>query len=105
MLDGLAAAENAGTYLASTHPKHAQFEKLRQAFLAAGGDKAGTSGAGSKGSHASQRLRANMEMWRWMYDDMGELYVFNNIPEFMQYVYKDGKVIRAEKIVAGMVDK
>ena len=46
-----------------------------------------------------------MEMWRWMYDDMGELYVFNNIPEFMQYVYKDGKIIRAEKIVAGMVDK
>jgi len=29
----------------------------------------------------------------------------NNIPEFMQYVYKDGNVIRKERIVAGMLDK
>ena len=106
VLDGLAATDNSGAYLTGTNPKHPQFEKLRQAFLAAGGAEAGQ-GAGNRKSlsAAAKRLRANMEMWRWMYDDMGELYVFNNIPEFMQYVYKDGKIIRAEKIVAGMVDK
>lgn len=107
VLDGLAASATPATYLAGTHPKHAQFEKLRQAFLDAGGAKAGAAIEGGKSvlSTQAKRLRANMEMWRWMYDDMGALYVFNNIPEFMQYVYKDGVVIRKEKIVAGMVDK
>ena len=45
-----------------------------------------------------------MEEWRWM-GDMGELHVLNNIPEFMQYVYKNGEIIRSEKIVAGLIDK
>ena len=40
-----------------------------------------------------------------MNEDMGDLHVLNNIPEFMQYVYKDGQIIRSEKIVAGMLDK
>lgn len=107
VLEGLAATSTPGSYLTGTHPKHAQFELLRQAFLAAGGAKAGTSVEGGRSvlSTQAKRLRANMEMWRWMYDDMGELYVFNNIPEFMQYVYKNGVVIRKEKIVAGMLDK
>jgi murein L,D-transpeptidase YcbB/YkuD len=44
-------------------------------------------------------------MWRWMWLDMGDFYVLNNIPEFMQYVYEDGKIIRSAKIVAGQLDK
>jgi murein L,D-transpeptidase YcbB/YkuD len=104
VLDGLAGADNPGTYLTATHPKHPQFEKLRQAFLTAGGAEAKGDERRSL-STGAKRIRANMEMWRWMWEDMGELYVFNNIPEFMQYVYRDGEVIRAEKIVAGMIDK
>lgn len=104
VLDGLAGADNAGMYLTTTHPKHPQFEKLRQAFLAAGGGDSSNNGRGAL-STGAKRIRANMEMWRWMWDDLGELYVFNNIPEFMQYVYRDGEVIRAEKIVVGMLDK
>ncbi len=46
-----------------------------------------------------------MEMWRWMWDDLGALHVFNNIPEFMQHVYKDGQLIRSERIVTGLIDK
>ena len=106
VLDGLAKAEAPGDYLVSLHPKHAQFEKLRQAYLEARGAKEGVIPNPDKPmSMAAKRLRANMEMWRWMYDDMGELYIFNNIPEFMQRVYKNGEVIRSEKIVAGLVDK
>lgn len=115
VLAGLAASTPAA-YLISTHPKHPQFEKLRQAFLTAGGGKAAAAAYDGKAASAAhdgkkalsagaKRLRANMEEWRWMHDDMGELYVLNNIPEFMQYVYKDGKVIRKERIVAGMIDK
>ena len=107
VLDGLAASDTPGAYLVSLNPKHAQFEKLRQAFLAARGVKDGEPRQENERplNASAKRLRANMEMWRWMYDDMGELYVLNNIPEFMQRVYKNGEVIRYEKIVTGLVDK
>lgn len=106
VLKGLAEASEPGAYLVTTQPKHAQFEKLRQAYLKERGAKDGIILEPTKPLNASaKRLRANMEMWRWMYDDMGEFYVFNNIPEFMQRVYKNGQVIRSEKIVAGLIDK
>ncbi len=100
VFEGLASATDVSAYMAGLHPKHPQFEKLRQAYLA-------TLPADRKGplSAAAKRIRANMEMWRWMWDDLGELHVFNNIPEFMQRVYRNGEVIRSEKIVAGMIDK
>jgi L,D-transpeptidase YcbB len=101
VIEALAATHERDAYLRGLHPKHPQFEKLRQLYLA-------TLPADGKPAHlspAAKRLRANMEMWRWMWEDMGSLHVLNNIPEFMQYVYKDGKIIRSEKIVAGLVDK
>jgi len=67
--------------------------------------KDGKDGKPGQLSPAAKRIRANMEMWRWMWLNMGDFYVLNNIPEFMQYVYKDGQIIRSEKIVAGMLDK
>jgi L,D-transpeptidase YcbB len=99
ILERLAGTEEPDAVLRSLHPKHAQFEKLRQLYIAA------LPKSGGALSPAAKRLRANMEMWRWMNEDMGDMHVLNNIPEFMQYVYKDGKIIRTEKIVAGMLDK
>ena len=99
ILERFAGAEEPDAVLRSLHSKHPQFEKLRQLYVAA------LPKAGAPLSAAAKRLRANMEMWRWMPDDMGEMHVFNNIPEFMQYVYKDGAIIRSERIVAGMIDK
>jgi murein L,D-transpeptidase YcbB/YkuD len=46
-----------------------------------------------------------MEEWRWMPADMGQVYIWNNIPEYTQRVVKDGKTIREVRIVAGLVDK
>lgn len=99
ILETLNKAEDPGAYLVSLHPKHPQFEKLRMLYVQALPKTGGLLSASAK------RLRANMEMWRWMADDMGEMHILNNIPEFIQRVYKDGQVIRSEKIVAGMVDK
>jgi murein L,D-transpeptidase YcbB/YkuD len=101
VLEKLAGADDVATALASLHPVHPQFERLRQKFLAASADGQG----GGKLSTEAKRLRANMEFWRWMWDDLGQLYVFNNIPEFMQYVVHDGKVVRADRIVVGQLDK
>ncbi|MEJ2123769.1 MAG: L,D-transpeptidase family protein [Alphaproteobacteria bacterium] len=99
ILEDMASAEKMDAFLRGLHPQHPQFQKLRQKYLAL--LKRGK----SPKSRAVQRLLVNMEQWRWMRDDMGDLYVWNNIPEFMQRVVKDGKVIRKERIVAGEIGK
>ncbi|HRY08217.1 MAG TPA: L,D-transpeptidase family protein, partial [Hyphomicrobiaceae bacterium] len=96
----LVEATDMAAALAKLHPVHPQFEKLRQAFLA----ETGGNGQGKLNAKA-KRLRANMEFWRWMWDDLGELYVFNNIPEYMQTVVLKGEVVRRAKIVVGETGK
>ncbi len=49
----------------------------------------------------AERLVLNMERWRWLPDNLGHLYVWDNIPEFMMRVLKDGKEIHEEKIIVG----
>ena len=65
-------------------PSIPQFELLRQAFIGPAAPRWQGEGGKAVLSASAKRLRANMEMWRWMWDDLGELHVFNNIPEFMQ---------------------
>lgn len=101
VIEALAASHEPDAYLRSLQPQHPQFEKLRQVYV----KMLPKDGNLAKLSAAAKRIRSNMEMWRWMWLDMGDFYVLNNIPEFMQYVYKDGKIIRSAKIVAGQVDK
>ena len=48
-----------------------------------------------------KRILLNMERWRWMPEELGSVYVWNNSPEFMLYVIKDGKRIYADKILVG----
>jgi len=45
-----------------------------------------------------------MERWRWMPRDLGDLYVWDNIPEFFMRVVKKGKMIHSSKIVVGKPD-
>jgi murein L,D-transpeptidase YcbB/YkuD len=101
VIEALAATHEPDAYLRSLQPQQPQFEKLRQIYLT----MLPKDGKPGPLSPAAKRIRANMEMWRWMWPNMGDFYVLNNIPEFMQYVYKDGQIIRSEKIVAGLVDK
>ena len=49
----------------------------------------------------AERLVLNMERWRWLPDDMGNLHVWDNIPEFMMRVVKGGEKIHEEKIIVG----
>ena len=96
VLDGLAKAEAPDAYLAGLNPKHEQFHKLREAWLAA---------RAANNATLQRKLMVNMEQWRWMPENLGSLYVVDNIPEFMVRVVKDGKVIHSERIIAGLVDK
>lgn len=51
------------------------------------------------------RVRANMELWRWMPEDLGATHVWVNIPEFMFEFVRDGKVVHEERVITGLVDK
>ncbi len=110
ILDGIAAAEQPDVYLRSLHPAHPQFEKLRQKYLALLDRNKQPTGLNKTRALAGKsaevkKLLANMEEWRWMPTDMGDFYVWNNIPEFTQRVVKDGEVLRKERIVAGEISK
>lgn len=46
-------------------------------------------------------IRANMEQWRWMPDDLGSNHLFVNIPAFnIQYVH-NGQTIETERVIVG----
>lgn len=47
------------------------------------------------------KLLVNMERWRTMPPNMGDFYVWNNLPEFQTRVVKNGEVIHQERIIVG----
>ncbi len=49
-------------------------------------------------------ILANMEEWRWMPEDLGETYVWVNIPEFLVRVKKSDRIIHEERIIAGRME-
>ncbi len=99
VLAEIAAAPAPDLYLQSLQPKHEQFLRLREALLKA------RAGGAIDGKPLSERdikkIVINMERWRWMPEDLGPIYVWNNTPEFMVYVVKDGKPIFGDKILVG----
>jgi murein L,D-transpeptidase YcbB/YkuD len=102
VLTEIAASSSPDTYLQSLHPKHEQFQRLRQALLKARGVGDDDDAAKKpRNEQDIQRILINMERWRWMPADLGTVYVQDNVPEFMMYVVKDGKTIHSDKIVVG----
>jgi murein L,D-transpeptidase YcbB/YkuD len=179
VMEAVAATEMPGDYLRDLHPKHVQFERLRQALLKARGTvsrpeekseiivrlpdgptlKVGTkhpnvallrqhlklaarpgeedvfdrdvqdavkafqqkngiqptgmltsrTRSALNGAEAPrpafssevQRIIVNMERWRWMPEDLGNFYVWDNVPEFQSRVVKRGQTIHQTRIVVG----
>jgi murein L,D-transpeptidase YcbB/YkuD len=103
VLAEISTSSTPDAYLRSLHPKHEQFQLLHQALLKARG-KSGEQEEGAKPTASDKdikRIIINMERWRWMPEDLGQVYVWNNSPEFMLYVVKDGKRIYADKTLVG----
>jgi L,D-transpeptidase YcbB len=48
-----------------------------------------------------ERILVNMERWRWLPEDLGKLYVWDNVPEALTRIVKDGKIIHTDKLVVG----
>jgi murein L,D-transpeptidase YcbB/YkuD len=103
VLSEIADAEAPDRYLQSLHPKHEQFARLRQALRKARGGDGGEGAKPAANDKDIKRIVINMERWRWMPEDLGSVYVWNNSPEFMLYVVKDGKTIYADKTLVGTI--
>lgn len=80
-----------GGALASLNPAHPDFAVLKAAL------------AKTKDKSAANRIRVNMERWRWMPRELGEKYVVTNVPEYMTRVVHTGKTIATHKAVVGKV--
>ena len=48
-----------------------------------------------------ERILINMERWRWLPVQLGKLYVWDNVPEALTRVVKDGKIIHSDRIIVG----
>ncbi len=55
--------------------------------------------AGAEGKLKS--IRANMEQWRWMPQDLGKTHVFVNLPAFTIKLVQDGAVTLEERVIVG----
>ena len=49
------------------------------------------------------QLRANLERWRWMPDDLGEQHFIVNIPRFHLLAVEHGKVVKDIRVVVGKI--
>ena len=54
-----------------------------------------------KTSNRVHDIVANMERWRWLPRDMGNLHVVSNIPSYNATVYKNGENIHRTRVVVG----
>ncbi|SON57222.1 murein L,D-transpeptidase [Hartmannibacter diazotrophicus] len=46
---------------------------------------------------------ANMEMWRWMPRDLGNDYIFVNVPNYEVSIRRNGKIVHEARVVVGTV--
>ena len=94
VLTEIAMSETPDAILHALHPKHEQFARLREALLKARAEA-------TPNERDIRRLLVNMERWRWMPEDLGPVYVWNNVPEFMLRVVKNSAPIHVEKTIVG----
>ncbi|MCF6198574.1 MAG: L,D-transpeptidase family protein, partial [Hyphomicrobiaceae bacterium] len=105
-LHSLASTDNPAELLLSHHPKHKQFEALRQKLVLL--NDAGPKKKSKKRDKLRARLLINMERWRWMPEKMqgdNNIFVWANVPELRVRIIREGKQVFAERVIAGQVRK
>lgn len=75
--------------LNSLLPTHPQYAELKQAL------------ANAKDQATRDKVRANLDRWRWLPRDLGRRYVIVNVPAFTVALVEDGRVIARHKVVVG----
>jgi len=73
----------------------------RNALNAAGKPKPAAPPVARDSNSTIERILINMERWRWMPEQLGKLYVWDNVPEALTRIVKDGKIIHTARIIVG----
>jgi L,D-transpeptidase YcbB len=55
----------------------------------------------ARGRVSLEDIVANMEKWRWLPRELGDIHIWNNLPSFRTQVVKNDKVIHEERIIIG----
>lgn len=84
----LETGDIAGT-LSSLNPVHPDYEELRSAL------------ATTKDAARAKLIRANMDRWRWLPQDLGKQYLVTNVPEYMLRLTVNDKIIKSYRTVVG----
>ena len=79
--------------LSSLLPTHPQYNEL----------KAVLSDTPKSDKATVEKIRANMDRWRWLPRDLGQKYVIVNVPAYMVALVEDGRVLARHRAVAGAV--
>lgn len=87
-IDQAVARHQIGKFLDSLLPSDARYAALRDALVNANGAD-------------RDRIRANMERWRWMPRDMGSDYLYVNVPSYRLRVVQDGEATSTYTVVVG----
>jgi murein L,D-transpeptidase YcbB/YkuD len=79
--------------LAALLPTHPQYGELKAVL------------ASTPKSEKAQieKIRTNMDRWRWLPRDLGQKYVIVNVPAYMVALVEDGRVLARRRAVAGAV--
>jgi murein L,D-transpeptidase YcbB/YkuD len=89
LLNRAVGGEGVAESLNGLLPTHPQYAGLK-AILAETADKA-----------TREKIRANMDRWRWLPRDLGEKYVIVNVPAYTVALVENGQTIDRRRAVAG----
>jgi murein L,D-transpeptidase YcbB/YkuD len=81
--------------LAGLDPTHPDYQALKAALAATPKSDVKT----------RSLIRINMDRWRWLKQDLGEVYLLTNVPEFQLRLTVNNKIIRTYKTVVGKPGK
>ncbi len=86
--EALASGDIAGT-LDSLDPVHPDYDRLR------------TELASAKDPAKRKLIRANMDRWRWLPQDLGKQYLLTNVPEYKLRLTVNGRIIKSYRTIVG----
>jgi murein L,D-transpeptidase YcbB/YkuD len=89
LLDRALSGHDVPDILRSLLPTHPQYAALKAA-LASADDEA-----------MRDRIRLNLDRWRWLPRDLGEKYVIVNVPAYTVAIVADGQTLNRRRAVAG----
>jgi murein L,D-transpeptidase YcbB/YkuD len=81
--------------LASLDPTHPDYQALKAALAATPREDV----------RARSRIRVNMDRWRWLKQDLGEVYLLTNVPEFQLRLTVNNRIIKTYRTVVGKPGK